>query len=190
MAYEAILYDVADCICTITLNRPEKLNAWTHQMHLDLKHAMHKAADPDVRAIILTGAGRGFCAGADMGGLQAIGAGAGLDRSSKIEKQLPADTLLQSGSTAPLFSGNSEIHHRCDQWAGGRAGFRHSALCRPALRRRVAVFTTAFAQRGLIAEHGVSWRPAAAPDRAAGGAGPPVLGPQVPTRPKRCPSGW
>ena len=78
MAYEAVLYDVADCICTITLNRPEKLNAWTRQMHLDLKHAMHKAgADPDVRAIILTGAGRGFCAGADMGGLQAIGAGAG-----------------------------------------------------------------------------------------------------------------
>ena len=43
MAYEAVLYDVADCICTITLNRPEKLNAWTRQMHLDLKHAMHKA---------------------------------------------------------------------------------------------------------------------------------------------------
>ena len=48
------------------------------QMHLDLKDAMQKAgADPEVRAIILTGAGRGFCAGADMGGLQAIGAGAG-----------------------------------------------------------------------------------------------------------------
>jgi len=67
MAYETVLYDVADCICTITLNRPEKLNAWTRQMHLDLKDAMHKAgADSDVRVIILTGAGRGFCAGADM----------------------------------------------------------------------------------------------------------------------------
>jgi len=43
MAYETILYHVADCIGTITLNRPEKLNAWTHQMHLDLKHAMHEA---------------------------------------------------------------------------------------------------------------------------------------------------
>ena len=76
MAYETVLYDVADRICTITLNRPEKLNAWTRQMHLDLKDAMHNAgADPEVRAIILTGAGRGFCAGADMGGLQAIGAG-------------------------------------------------------------------------------------------------------------------
>jgi len=67
MAYETVLYDVADRLCTITLNRPDKLNAWTRQMHFDLKDAMHTAgADPDVRAIILTGAGRGFCAGADL----------------------------------------------------------------------------------------------------------------------------
>ena len=59
MVYETVLYDVADRICTISLNRPEKLNAWTHQMHLDLKDAMQKAgSDPDVRAIILTGPGR------------------------------------------------------------------------------------------------------------------------------------
>ena len=71
MAYETVLYEVADRICTITLNRPDKLNAWTRQMHLDLREAMQNAgADDDVRAIILTGAGRGFCAGADMGGLQ------------------------------------------------------------------------------------------------------------------------
>ena len=64
MAYETVLYDVADRICTITLNRPEKLNAWTRQMHIELKDAMHNAgANPDVRAIILTGAGCGFCAG-------------------------------------------------------------------------------------------------------------------------------
>ena len=101
MAYETILYDVTDRICTITLNRPEKLNAWTGQMHLDLKHAMHTAgADSEVRAIILTGAGRGFCAGADMGGLQAIGAGASVDRSSKTH------IALNGGSTLPEFKMN------------------------------------------------------------------------------------
>src|SRR5215470_10952721 len=98
MAYETVLYDVTDRICTITLNRPEKLNAWTRQMHVDLKDAMHAAgADPEVRAIILTGSGRGFCAGADMGGLQAIGAGASADRSTK------AAEALQGGSTLPEF---------------------------------------------------------------------------------------
>src|SRR5258708_36192242 len=95
MAYEAILYDVADCICTIALNRPEKLNAWTHPMHLDLKHAMHEAGrDPDVRAIILTGAGRGFCAGADMGGLPALGAGAGPEPSTKVRRSVPCGRTL------------------------------------------------------------------------------------------------
>ena len=88
MTYETVLYDVADHICTVTLNRPEKLNAWTRQMHFDLKDAMQKAgADPDVRVIILTGAGRGFCAGADLGGLQAIGAGAPADRSTKASAE-------------------------------------------------------------------------------------------------------
>src|SRR5258708_23445627 len=96
-AYETVLYDVADRVCTITLNRPEKLNAWTRQMHFDLRDAMQEAgSDPDVRAIILTGAPRGFCAGADMSGLQAIGAGAGasIDRSSKAANDLPGASTL------------------------------------------------------------------------------------------------
>ena len=67
MNYETVLYAVSDSICTISLNRPEKLNAWTRQMHFELRDAMHRAgADPAVRVIILTGAGRGFCAGADL----------------------------------------------------------------------------------------------------------------------------
>src|SRR6185369_9360036 len=95
MAYETVLYDVADRICTISLNRPERLNAWTRQMHLDLKDAMHEAgADPEVRVVILTGAGRGFCAGADMGGLQAIGAGVSADRSTGVTETLPGGSTL------------------------------------------------------------------------------------------------
>jgi enoyl-CoA hydratase/carnithine racemase len=67
MAYEQILYDVADNILTITLNRPEKLNAFTGQMMNEMIDAFDRAdADDNVRAIIVTGAGRGFCAGADL----------------------------------------------------------------------------------------------------------------------------
>lgn len=68
MEYKEILFDVSDWIATITLSRPEKLNAWTFTMEAEYRHAMAEAERrDDVRVIILTGAGRGFCAGADMG---------------------------------------------------------------------------------------------------------------------------
>lgn len=67
MAYDTILYDVSDRILTITLNRPERLNAFTEQMRVEMTDALDRAdADDDVRAIIVTGAGRGYCAGADL----------------------------------------------------------------------------------------------------------------------------
>ena len=159
MAYETVLYDVAGRICTIALNRPEKLNAWTRQMHRDLKDAMHTAgADPEVRAIILTGSGRGFCAGADMSSLQAIGAGASADRSSKTA---PA---LQGGSTLPEFKMSYSYFPAIPKFIiaainGPAAGLGFVIPLYADLRfaAESAVFTTAFAQRGLIAEHGVSW---------------------------------
>jgi enoyl-CoA hydratase/carnithine racemase len=67
MSYEQILYDVKDQILTITLNRPEKLNAYTPKMQAELIDAFDRASkDDDVRAVIVTGAGRAFCAGADL----------------------------------------------------------------------------------------------------------------------------
>ena len=71
--YQHILYEVSDKIATITLNRPDRMNAWTAIMERDVRHAMETAAaDDNVRVIVLTGAGRAFCAGADMEGLKAI----------------------------------------------------------------------------------------------------------------------
>ena len=68
MDYEAILVEVADDgVATLTLNRPEALNAWTGRMAYELDHALRALdVDDDVRAIVITGAGRAFCAGADL----------------------------------------------------------------------------------------------------------------------------
>jgi len=67
MAYSTILYDVQDRIATITLNRPEKLNAFNQAMCDEMCAAFDEAdADDNVRAVVVTGAGRGFCAGADL----------------------------------------------------------------------------------------------------------------------------
>ena len=74
--YEHIQYDVSDPVATITLNRPDALNAITGRMQAELKHALAAAEqDESVVGIVLTGAGKGFCAGADIGGLQATASG-------------------------------------------------------------------------------------------------------------------
>jgi enoyl-CoA hydratase/carnithine racemase len=81
MSYQEILYSVADRVATITLNRPDKLNAWTAVMEQEVRRAVYEAeADEDVRVIVLTGAGRGFCAGADMSLLSNIAAKGVTDR--------------------------------------------------------------------------------------------------------------
>ena len=73
MTYEEVLYEVDDPVATITLNRPQALNAFTTRMGNELRHALGEAErDPRVVGIVLTGAGRGFCAGADMNMLSGI----------------------------------------------------------------------------------------------------------------------
>lgn len=69
MAFEAILFDVDDGVATVTLNRPQRMNAWTDTMAAELREGLIACDEDDaIRAVVLTGAGRAFCAGADMGG--------------------------------------------------------------------------------------------------------------------------
>ena len=160
MAYEQILVETADRVRTITLNRPDRLNAWTATMHNELKQAMHEAgSDSEVRVIILTGAGRGFCARADMGGLQQIGAaGTVTDRTAKAH-DVPA-----GGSAVADFRMNYSYFPSIPKPIIGAIngpcaglGLVMSLYCDMRYAAENAVFTTAFAARGLIAEHGVSW---------------------------------
>ena len=88
MDYSTILYDVDDGILTITLNRPEALNAFTNDMLMELIDACDRAdADDNISAIIVTGAGRGFCAGADLSrGASTFDSGAREDREDRVNR--------------------------------------------------------------------------------------------------------
>ncbi len=161
VAYEEIRYEVADPIATIELNRPKQLNAWTMRMGAEVKHAFAQAEqDERVVVIVLTGAGRGFCSGADLSGLQDISAGKG--RGSGVPEELAANPGEEDvdESFRGLYSYPMSIRKPVIAAINGPcAGMAVPiALCcdmRFASDR--AQFTTAFVRRGLIAEWGISW---------------------------------
>ncbi|HWA62024.1 MAG TPA: enoyl-CoA hydratase [Caulobacteraceae bacterium] len=156
MAYEHILYRVDDGVAVITLNRPEKLNAWTGRMHHEVKDAMHAATkDETVRCIVLTGAGRGFCAGADMTTLQGIQQGtAGSNPREEAFDPAANENFRKTYSYFPSVPKPivAAINGAC---AG--IGLVIALYADIRFASDAAVFTTSFARRGLIAEHGISW---------------------------------
>lgn len=157
MAYSDILYGVDEGVATVTLNRPDKLNAWTPRMHHEVKSAMRAAADDDaVRVIVLTGAGRGFCAGADMGTLQSI-QGDGGERRAVVEEAFDANANASFQTTNSYFPSVPKPIIAAINGACAGLGFVMALYADMRFASDAAVFTTAFSRRGLIAEHGVSW---------------------------------
>jgi len=155
MGHEHILYEAKDGIATITLNRPDRLNAWTATMHREVKAAMRTASDDaGVRVIVLTGAGRGFCAGADMEGLQQIQAGArGAVKDEPFDPSAPADFI----KTYSYFPSVPKPIVAAINGACAGLGLIIALYADIRFAADNAVFTTAFSRRGLVAEHGVSW---------------------------------
>ena len=159
MNYEQILYAVQDRVATITLNRPDRLNAWTHKMQGELRAAFEAAQqDSEVRAIVVTGAGRGFCAGADMGGM------ANNIASNKVVEE--SDFAAFSTDDAPGRDFDQPLTYLLKipkpVIAGINGPVAGIGLCF-ALFADIrfiasgAKVTTAFSRRGLIAEYGSSW---------------------------------
>lgn len=142
---DVVLYEVSDGVGVVTLNRPEKLNAWTPDMSAGYLAALDDATiNPDVRVVVVTGAGRGFCAGADMNLLQELSAGGGTvggrDRTPmQMEPSVPKPMIAAiNGPCAGL-------------------GLVRAMFCDIRFAVAGAKFTTAFARRGLVAEYGLSW---------------------------------
>src|SRR6202034_1402380 len=120
MPNQETLYEVAKRVATITLNRPDKLNAWTAVMEQEVRAAMVEAErDENVRVIVLTGAGRGFCAGADMSLLSTV-ATKGLDAAQRAQG-------VQAGASPVSGSGEG----------GARVDFQKKYSYFPALSKPV-----------------------------------------------------
>jgi enoyl-CoA hydratase/carnithine racemase len=164
MPFETILYEATDHVATITLNRPDRLNAITEQLEHELLEAMQTADQSEnIRVIVLTGSGRGFCAGADISNLSAATETdwSALDPSQWLEKVVPSRPHDEAPSdfqkTYSYFPAISKPIIGAINGAAVGLGFVLPLYCDIRIASEKARFGTAFAQRGLIAEHGVSW---------------------------------
>ena len=143
----AVLYAEQGSIAIITLNRPQALNSFTQQMHHDLWAALDRAeANQSIRALVFTGAGRGFCAGADVSDFDLT---AGADPSITIEKNFnPTARRLQNLRMPTVVAVNGVA-------AGAGASFVFS--CDIAVAAPSASFIQAFSKIGLIPDAGSTW---------------------------------
>jgi enoyl-CoA hydratase/carnithine racemase len=159
MELKVVRYDIADRIATVTLNRPERMNTWTGRMHTEYRWVLTQAeAAPEVRVIVVTGAGRAFCAGADSraleGHIEKGGYDAGID-----------DAIAKPGyGVRPEFDENFAFHFGISKPViaainGPAAGVGLVLACYADLRFAAAgaKLTTSHGKLGLPAEYGLSW---------------------------------
>lgn len=142
MNYENILFDAKDGIARITLNRPDKLNSFTSAMHIELQDAIARInADKSLRVLVLTGAGRGFCAGQDLADV------AGKDGLGELVKKFYSP-LVQSIRDLPM-----PVIAAVNGVAAG-AGANLALACDIVIAARSASFVEAFCRLGLIPDTG------------------------------------
>jgi len=152
-------YGVERAVATITLQRPDRLNAWTGRMHTEYRALLARAeADPDVRVVVVTGAGRGFCAGADTAALDGHLARGGYDPGTGPDLAMPgfgvrpefdADFAYHFGLTKPVIAAVNG--------AAAGVGFALACYCDLRFAAAGAKLTTAHGRLGLPAEFGLSW---------------------------------
>ena len=147
MSYQNILFQIENGIAKLTLNRPDKLNSFTQAMHLEVRDALGQVqADPAVRVLVLTGAGRGFCAGQDLSD-RAVEPGAqGVDLGDSVEKFYAPLVMTLRSLPMPVICAVNGV-------AAG-AGANLALACDIVIAARSANFIEAFCRLGLIPDTG------------------------------------
>ena len=149
MTYQTIQYGTTDGVARLTLNRPEKLNAFNEAMHAELRDALGRVGGDGARVLVITGASRGFCAGQDLGDRQAAGAGARRDLGASIERNYKPLVRALVGLPVPTIAAVNGV-------AAG-AGASIALACDLVIAAKSATFVQAFAKLGLVPDSGATW---------------------------------
>lgn len=150
MPYETITYEVEAGIARLTLNRPDRLNSFNVQMHGEVAAALTHAADDDqVRVVVITGAGRGFCAGQDLGDRAVSPESGPVDLGESVEKYYAPLIRRITGMAKPVIGAVNGV-------AAG-AGANIALACDIVIAARSAKFIQSFANIGLIPDSGGTW---------------------------------
>jgi enoyl-CoA hydratase/carnithine racemase len=162
MNYSQVKYHVEDRVATVTLDRPERLNAWTDVMGEEVHHCMKRAAEDDgVRVIILTGAGRGFCAGADMKNLQRLQSGGSAGSSSaakeEIDLRISKDVPKCFGDRFTFCASVPKPVIAAINGPVAGIGLVVAMFCDFRFVSDAAKILTVFVKRGLVGEFGITW---------------------------------
>jgi 2-(1,2-epoxy-1,2-dihydrophenyl)acetyl-CoA isomerase len=150
VSYANILFEVSGGIARLTLNRPDRLNAFNTAMHEEVRDALAAVKkDPQARVLVLKGAGRGFCAGQDLGDRAVSPGGAAPDLAESIERHYKPLILALRELPLPVIAAVNGV-------AAG-AGANIALACDIVIAARSASFVQAFAKLGLVPDSGGSW---------------------------------
>lgn len=150
MSYQNILFDLSNGVARLTLNRPDRLNSFNVQMHEEVRDALQKLVrKPAARVLVLTGAGRGFCAGQDLGDRAVAPGGEGVDLGDSIENYYKPLVWALRNLPMPVIAAVNGV-------AAG-AGANIALACDLVIATRSASFVQAFSKLGLVPDSGGTW---------------------------------
>lgn len=150
MSYQTILFEVSDGVARLTLNRPDRLNSFNVQMHGEVKDALSQLkSNSEARVLVFTGAGRGFCAGQDLGDRAVAPGGQGVDLGDSIENYYKPLVLTLRNLPMPVIGAINGV-------AAG-AGANLALACDLVIASKSASFVQAFSKLGLVPDSGGTW---------------------------------